>query len=76
MVISKFLHMKNIKDCVHNYKHSYPDHNGKDDNGYNIYIYYIIHVELHQEVLVAQSCLTLCDPMDWSPPGFSVHGIL
>ena len=23
---------------------------------------------------VAQSCLTLCDPLDWSPPGFSVHG--
>ena len=24
----------------------------------------------------AQSCLTLCDPMDCSPPGYSVHGIL
>ena len=23
-----------------------------------------------------QSCLTLCDPMDWGPPGSSVHGIL
>ena len=23
-----------------------------------------------------QSCLTLCDPMDCNPPGFSVHGIL
>ena len=23
---------------------------------------------------VAQSCLTLCDPMDCSLPGFSVHG--
>ena len=23
-----------------------------------------------------QSCLTLCDPMDFSLPGFSVHGIL
>ena len=23
-----------------------------------------------------QSCLTLCDPMDVSPPGSSVHGIL
>jgi len=22
------------------------------------------------------SCLTLCDPMDHSPPGSSVHGIL
>ena len=27
-------------------------------------------------VRVAQSCLTLCNPMDWSPPGSSVHGIL
>ena len=25
---------------------------------------------------VAQSCLTLCDPTDYSPPGSSVHGIL
>ena len=32
---------------------------------------------LLQEVLwVAQSCLTLCDPTDSSPPGSSVHGIL
>ena len=27
-------------------------------------------------VLVVQSCLTLCNPVDSSPPGFSVHGIL
>ena len=27
-------------------------------------------------VLVAQSCLTLCNPMDSSPPGSSVNGIL
>ena len=27
-------------------------------------------------VLVTQSCLTLCDPMDHSPPpGSSVHGV-
>ena len=26
--------------------------------------------------LVAQSCLTLCGPMDCRPPGSSVHGIL
>ena len=28
------------------------------------------------KVLFAQSCLTLCDPMDCSLPGSSVHGIL
>ena len=27
-------------------------------------------------VIVAQSCLTLCDPMDCRPPGFFVYGIL
>ena len=27
------------------------------------------------KVLVTHSCLTLCDPMDCSPPGFSVHEI-
>ena len=26
--------------------------------------------------LVTQSCLTLCDPMNCSPPGSSLHGIL
>ena len=28
------------------------------------------------EHFVFQSCLTLCDPMDYSPPGSSVHSIL
>ena len=28
------------------------------------------------EVLVAQLCPSLCDPMDCSPPGSSVHGML
>ena len=28
------------------------------------------------KVLVIQFCLTLCNPMDCSPPSFSVHGIL
>ena len=27
-------------------------------------------------MLASQSCLTLCKPMDYSPPGLSVHGIL
>ena len=33
-----------------------------------------IHLSL--KVLVAQSYPTFCDPMDYSPPGFSVHGLL
>ena len=27
------------------------------------------------KVLTAQLCLTLCNPLDYSPPGSSVHGI-
>ena len=27
-------------------------------------------------VLVAQSCPTLCEPMDCSPPGSSVYGVI
>ena len=34
------------------------------------------HNKIHLKVLVAQSCLTLCDTIDYSLPGFSVHGIL
>ena len=32
-------------------------------------------MKVKSESDVAQSCLTLSDPMDWSPPGSSVHGI-
>ena len=30
----------------------------------------------HMHAKLLQSCLTLCDPMDYSLPGSSVHGIL
>ena len=33
------------------------------------------YLQCKKESEVAQSCLTLCDPMDCSPPGSSVHGI-
>ena len=33
--------------------------------------WFSVHVRL-----VAQSCPMLCDPLDYSPPGSSVHGIL
>ena len=32
--------------------------------------------EIESESEVAQSCPTLCDPIDCSLPGFSVRGIL
>ena len=39
-------------------------------------IFNCIYVKVIVKVFVAQSFLTLCDPMDCSPPGSSVHGIL
>ena len=33
-------------------------------------------LQIHVHAKSLQSCLTLCDPMDCSPPGSSVHGIL
>ena len=38
-----------------------------------IYIFCKENPECCAVCLVAQSCLTLCDPMDCSPPGSSVH---
>ena len=32
-------------------------------------------MKVKSESEVAQSCLTLCDPMDCTPPGSSIHGI-
>ena len=37
------------------------------------YFHYLHHSLMSNEV--TQSCPTLCDPMDWGLPGFSVHGI-
>ena len=38
-------------------------------------IFNCIYVKVIVKVFVAQSFLTLCDPMDCSLPGPSVHGI-
>ena len=37
-----------------------------DADSYNVYIHSFMN---------SSSCPTLCDPMDCSPPGSSVHGI-
>ena len=36
----------------------------------------LIHTKAGMHAKLLQSCLTLCDPMDHSLPGSSVHGIL
>ena len=35
----------------------------------------IVLEQLDVSMLVAQSCPTLCDPMDWGLPGSSFHGV-
>ena len=48
---------------------------------HNIYIHTHTHTHTHTyiymkvKILVSQLCPTLCDPMDYSPPGSSVCGI-
>ena len=46
-------------------------------NEYHIYIYIYIYIYMEKmKVLVTQSHLTLCDPLDCGSPDSSVHGIL
>ena len=40
------------------------------------YIELLFILKAWSESEVAQSCLTLCDPMDCGLPGSSIHGIL
>ena len=59
-------------------------HNSKASNSSVLSLLYGPHSHLYMttgkymkvKVLVTQSCPTLCYPMDCSPPGSSVHGIL
>ena len=48
------------------------------NNKFYVKFHYILKVISHMcmYVLVAQLCPTICDPMDCSPPGSSVHGIV
>ena len=49
------------------------DSSGKNTGVGCHFLLQCIHVKSESEV--AQSCLTLSDPMDCSPPGSSIHGI-
>ena len=41
-----------------------------------LYTFFLMFLSCESESEVTQSSLTLCDPMDCSPPGSSIHGIL
>ena len=38
-------------------------------------LHFLLQKKLWKESEVTQSCLTLCDPMDFSLPGSSIHGM-
>ena len=65
-VISRDRH----KDMHNDQKRNKGKERIKDDFGIFIVRKY------EKKVLVTQFCLTLCDPMDCTPPGSSAHGIL
>ena len=59
-------------DCIFNKQDSHPRQKNR------LFIHPSRHSLIQQIavfVLVTQSCLTLCDPMDCGPPGSVVHGI-
>ena len=37
---------------------------------------YVVTRAMKKRIQLCQSCLTLCDPINYSPPGSCVHGIL
>ena len=43
---------------------------------YKWLLYVILTYKMILVVKVSQSCPTLCNAMDYSPPGSSVHGVL
>ena len=45
------------------------------NTAYSISLTHYIHIYMVMVVLVADLCPTLCDPMECSPPGSSVHWI-
>ena len=48
----------------------------KKRHRFNILLCYPLYKHKYVNMFVTQSCLILCDSMDCSPPGSSVHGIL
>ena len=47
-----------------------------DSSGTGVGCHFLLQcMKVKSEIKVAQSCQTLSDPMDCSPPGSSVHGI-
>ena len=69
---------KNLYIYIYIYTHIYIYIHIDETNYFAIYLKLTYHCKLNvkAEVLVTQLCMTLCDPVDCSPPGsmeFSRH---
>ena len=71
-----------ITECRHHFLDQIQCHDDGDHDNYHMLNFDIcqaqsplpVSCDLFMLCLVTQSCPNLCDPMDCSPPGFSVHG--
>ena len=90
MIILNYKHFQYINHCMlkkkKKKKQEYPTGNLKSSpwpkRPLIIKVHKLISIEYPRQYskcccycLPSKSCPTLCDPMDCSPPGFSVHGI-
>ena len=60
-----------LKTCMKDFK---DDPTSMGDERNCIFMYITVCIYVKPVCLVTQLCPTLCDPMDYSPPGSSVHG--
>ena len=75
LLLSRFSH---VRLCVTPWTAAYQAPPSLDSSGKNTGVgcHFLLQCrKVKSESEVAQSCLTLSDPMDCSPPGSSIHGI-
>ena len=79
VLICIYLMISNVEHLFTNpltiYTSSLETHSFISSPHFPYWVVWVLYI-FHMCVLLAQSCPTLCDPTDCSPPGFSVHGIL
>ena len=85
MIINFYMHFSvcmfyfNFKKCIIKKRKDRSEVKRKRELGQEARTLYFIYIPIIRKASVqsvAQSCPTLRDPMDCSPPGSSVHGIL
>ena len=62
--------------CLFYCKKCYKEHGNRAISMRYLFCLFVLHIKVKVKVLVVQSCLTLCNPMDCGSPSSSFHGIL